>query len=115
VTWLLPKLVGLRNAQQLLIAGERIDAIKAKNIGLVSEIVEDTDLRDFTYALADRLKQSSGRAVMATRHLIRDGYHADLKGHLVKEALSIGEAAESKDGREGTLAFVQKRRPVFGS
>ena len=113
VTWLLPKLVGLRAAQQILIVGKRIGAHEAKQIGLVTETVEGADLLQFTDALARRLKAQSGVAVMQTRALLRNGYRSELAEHLREEAEWIGKTAGSDNGREGTLAFVERRKPTF--
>ena len=114
VTWLLPKLIGLRKAQQFLIGGEQVDAHEAERIGLVSKTVNDLELHDVARGLADRMKRKSGAAVMITRALMYQGYHTNLVDQLLNEATSIGETSKAKDGREGAIAFVEKRRPNFG-
>lgn len=113
VSWLLPKLVGLRRAQQILLGGERIDARDAERIGLVTLTVDDAELKDVTILLASRMMLQSGDALMKTRCLMYRGYHTDLSGHLANEATFIGITSQSKDGREGIRAFVDKRKPIF--
>ena len=113
VSWLLPKLVGLRKAQQILIGGERIDAREAERIGLVSLTVDDAELKDVAISLASKMTHQSGDALMKTRSLMYQGYYTDLSGHLANEAVFIGNASQSEDGREGVRAFVDKRKPMF--
>lgn len=113
-TWLLPRLVGLRQAQRLALTGERIDAEEAVRIGLVTRVVEDSDLMIEAVAVAQRLAQSSPGAFRATRDLLLSSSDAGLEVHLAREADAIAQAAGRCDGREGIAAFVEKRRPVFG-
>ena len=92
VSWLLPKLVGLRKAQQMLIGGERIDAREAERIGLVSLTVDDAELNEVAISLANRMALQSGDALRTTRNLMYRGYHTDLSEHLANEAMFIGNA-----------------------
>ena len=115
VSWLLPKLVGLRKAQQILIGGKRIDAREAERIGLVSLAVEDVELNDVAISLANKLACQSGGALMETRNLMYQSYRTDLSGQLGNEAMFIGNFSKSEDGREGVRAFIYKRKPKFES
>lgn len=113
-TWLLPRLVGLRQAQRLTLGGERIDAAEAAQIGLVSEVVDDTALMDRALESAARLAAMSGSARRVTRTLLFASFDAGLETQLAREATAIAQAAGQADGREGIAAFTAKRRPIFG-
>ena len=112
-TWLLPRLVGLRHAQRLALAGERIDAEEAARIGLVTRVVDDADLMGEAMTVAQRLARSSRTALRTTRDLLWSSSDTGLETHLAREADAIASAAGRRDGREGIAAFVEKRRPVF--
>jgi len=113
-SWLLPRLVGFRQAQRLAMLGERIDAAEAERIGLVTRVVDDNLLLDEAKATGERLCKSSGTATKRTRQLLLASYGASLEAQLEREAESIASAAREPDGREGIAAFLAKRPPVFG-
>ena len=114
-SWLLPRLVGLRQAQRLALTGERIDAAEAERIGLITQMVDDAALTSETQAVAVRLAQLSGSALKRTRALLHASYSNGLATPLECEADSISGAARDGDGREGIAAFLAKRRPIFGT
>lgn len=113
-SWLLPRLVGLRQAQRLALTGERIDAAEAERIGLVTRMVEDDALGAEVSATAEKLAQQSASALQRTRALLHQSYSNGLEGQLEREAEAIATSARGADGREGITAFIQKRKPVFG-
>lgn len=112
-TWLLPRLVGLRQAQRLAIEGERIDAAEAERIGLISRAVDDNAVAEDTLRVAERLAASSMGAVWRTRALLHASYGAGLETHLEDEAQAIARSSATPEGREGVAAFVEKRKPEF--
>lgn len=111
-SWLLPRLVGLRQAQRLAL-GARIDAAEAVRIGLVGEVVDDDTLIATARAAAERLTALSGPAVRATRALLAEGLTSGLADHLDREARGIAAAAAHAHGREGIAAFAARRSPLF--
>lgn len=112
-SWLLPRLVGLRQAQRLALLGEAIDAEKALRLGLVTHLVADDDLFADAMALAQKLAAGSMSAFRRTRRLLLDSFDRSLESQLEREAESIASAARDADGREGISAFLGKRPPVF--
>ena len=112
-SWLLPRLVGLRQAQRLALCGERIEAIEAERIGLVSRVIDDALLSTAAAETAQRLAQFSGTAIRRTRALLYGAFGTDLETQLEREAESIASAAREPDGREGIAAFLAKRKPRF--
>ena len=114
VSWLLPRLVGLRQAQRMLLSGERLSAEDAERVGLVSKVVEDAELENVSNSLAMKMASTAGRAFGLTRTLLHNSFANNLETHLLEEAKLIGLEAESVFGREGVKAFLERRRPEFG-
>ncbi|MFC5345304.1 enoyl-CoA hydratase/isomerase family protein [Brevundimonas staleyi] len=114
-TWLLPRLVGLRQAQRLLLLNERIDAVEAERIGLITQVFEDDALAAEALERASRLAKAPRRAFGRTRGLLYAAMANGLETQLELEAQSIAEAAGSREGREGVAAFVSRRSADFGS
>jgi 2-(1,2-epoxy-1,2-dihydrophenyl)acetyl-CoA isomerase len=113
VSWLLPRLVGLRQAQRLVLAGDRVDAAEALRIGLVGEVVEDDALVSGAQVTAERLADLSGPALHASRALLREAFSTGFEAHLEREAQGIAHAAGHRHGQEGIAAFAARRRPLF--
>ncbi|MBP7334287.1 enoyl-CoA hydratase-related protein [Niveispirillum sp.] len=112
-SWWLPRLIGLRQAQRLLLLGERIDAVEAERIGLVTRMVPDDQLMATAMAAAGRLAHASLPALQRTRALLLDAPLADLETHLDREVQALTACAGEPDAAEGIAAFREKRRPSF--
>ncbi len=114
-TWLLPRLVGLRQAQRLALEGERIDATEAERIGLISRVVDDADLPATARVIADRMATGAITAFARTRALLHASGGNGLETQLEREAVGISMSAREADGREGIAAFLERRPPRFTS
>jgi 2-(1,2-epoxy-1,2-dihydrophenyl)acetyl-CoA isomerase len=112
-TWLLPRLVGLRRAQELAVANRRLTAEEAAAMGLVTRIVADADLAADTAATARTLADAATRAIGRTRQLLLSSFGNSLEEQLELEARSISEAGGAPEGREGVAAFLARRKPDF--
>jgi 2-(1,2-epoxy-1,2-dihydrophenyl)acetyl-CoA isomerase len=112
-TWFLPRLVGLRRAQQLMLLGRRLTAAEALDWGLVTEVVPAAEVEDRARALALRLAAGPTQAFGRMKRLLRDSWTADLPGQLSAETTQMSEAGASADAAEGIAAFVAKRPPAF--
>ncbi|MDO6414083.1 enoyl-CoA hydratase-related protein [Sphingomonas sp. BIUV-7] len=113
VSWLLPRLIGLRRAQEMLIANRRVGAEEAAAIGLVTRIVSDDDLIDEGLKQARTLAAAATNAVAAARALLLESYGGSLEGQLERETRSIAALSGTADSREGVAAFFDRRKPVF--
>lgn len=111
-TWLLPRLVGLRRAQELCLTNKRVGAEDAVSLGLVTRVVEG-DLLTEAGAVADALAAGATHALGATRRLLLEGASASLEAQLDAESRAIALLARTPDGREGIASFVERRRPNF--
>lgn len=112
-TWLLPRLVGLRRAQDLMITNRRVQADEAAQIGLVTRVVADDELMQEATALAQKLSRGPTQALARTRQLILDGLDASLEAQMAEEARTISAASTTPHGTEGLAAFLEKRKPDF--
>lgn len=112
-TWLLPRLIGLRRAQEICLTNRRIGAEEAAQIGLVTRVTEAGKLAEESAALAQQLAAGATTALGATRRLLADSFSATFESHMEAESRSISAQGRSKEGREGIAAFVEKRKPDF--
>jgi 2-(1,2-epoxy-1,2-dihydrophenyl)acetyl-CoA isomerase len=111
LTWWLPRIVGLRRAQEMMVTNRRIGAEEAAQIGIVTRLVEDLDTagRD----AASTLSASPVGAVGAIRRLLLDSFSASLETQCELEGRAIASAGAGPEGREGVAAFLAKRKPDF--
>lgn len=112
-SWLLPRLVGLRRAQELALTNQRIDAEEAARIGLVTRVVPDEELAEETAKLAAQLAAGPTATLGRTRRLLLEGMDRSFEQQLEAELQSIADCARSPHGREGIAAFVEKRKAEF--
>ena len=110
-SWLLPRMIGLTRAKQLLYLAEPIDGATAVAWGLVSEVADDPSER--ALELARRLGQGPTFALGVAKRLLHDGLGTDLGAALRSEAAGVELSIRSSDFKEGMKAFVEKRPPEF--
>ncbi|WP_375398173.1 enoyl-CoA hydratase/isomerase family protein [uncultured Sphingomonas sp.] len=112
LSWLLPRLVGLRRAQEIILTNRRIKADEAKAIGLVTRIVDDETLAEEGATLAVRLVDAPMAAYGAARALLHDSFDTAFETQLDRELQSMAAAAAG-EAREGLAALLAKRLPDF--
>jgi enoyl-CoA hydratase len=109
----LSRLVGKGKALELILTGSPIGAEEAARVGLVNRVVPAADLLTEARKLAAEL---ADRAPVATRYIINAinaGLEMPFAEACVHEATLFGLVAATEDMREGTRAFLEKRKPVF--
>lgn len=112
-SWLLPRVIGLRRAQDLCLTNRRVSAEEAVAIGLISHIVEDGQLEEAASQRAGEFVGAATSALAATRKLLLASADNSIEAQMDLEGCTIAAQAGRADGREGIAAFMQKRRPVF--
>ncbi|MBN8977020.1 MAG: enoyl-CoA hydratase-related protein [Xanthobacteraceae bacterium] len=112
-TWLLPRLIGRQRALELMLFNEPLSAERAKEWGLVREVVGDADLMPEAIKLAQRLAQGPTRALVATRMLLEESEHATYADQFRREIEIQSDIRQSADALEGRAAFVEKRKASF--
>lgn len=113
MSFLLPRLVGLAKAQELLLLSPRLSAEEALALGLVHKVVPAERLLEEALALAKRLAEGPTRAYGLTKKLLLETYRLSLPEALALEATLQGEAGRTADHEEGVKAFREKRPPRF--
>lgn len=109
----LPRRVGPGIARELIYSGEMIDAQEALRIGLVNKVHEPDELLPNVKKLAETIARRGPIAVATAKSAIREGADRPLPEANAIEVRSFGELFRSEDMREGTRAFVEKRKPNF--
>jgi 2-(1,2-epoxy-1,2-dihydrophenyl)acetyl-CoA isomerase len=114
-SWFLPRVVGLRFATEMLLTNRRLSAADAKDAGIVSQVIADHELDAAAEALAARLAAGPTRAFGSVKRLLQASATTGLAEQLEAEAREIARNAALPDGREGVMAFIEKRQPRFGT
>ncbi len=112
-TWLLPRLVGLRVAQEMAATNRRVTSEEAVSLGLITRSVDDALFAEDVAKTAQILCKASTPALGTVRRLLLSSYSQTLESHMELEARAISDAARGLDGQEGIRAFLEKRKPVF--
>jgi len=111
-SFLLPRIVGLKRAMELLLLNRTLSAEEALSWGLVNEVVADERLLERSLELAERLARGPATAYGATKRLIAHSLGA-FESQMVLESETIAAQAASADAVEGVAAFLDKRKPRF--
>ncbi len=109
----LPRHIGRKRANELILTGDAISAEEALLLGLVNHVVPAGELLPACLRMADRIAENSAVAVTASLRAVTRGLNVAIDEGLAIEAAQFMVAAASQDAREGTDAFLQKRPPVF--
>lgn len=109
----LPRIVGRGRALDLLLSGDLIDAAEAHRIGLVQRVWPPEELRAGVEAYAARLASRSPMALQRVLEAVISGAEISLGDAMRFEAALFGLSFATADMREGTSAFLEKRRPAF--
>jgi enoyl-CoA hydratase len=109
----LPRLVGRGRALELLLTGAMIDAAEAYRIGLVNRVVPADKLLSEAETLLRSILENGPLAIHACLEAIDAGLETGLDQALLLEANYFGLLTATEDMREGTKAFLDKRKPVF--
>ena len=109
----LARAVGMRKARELIFSGEMINATQALELGLVSQVVSQEELISTTFKKVNIILTRSPLAVSLAKKSINQGFDLDIDAALENEAQIFANLFNSKDTKEGTRAFIEKRKPIF--
>src|SRR6266446_1306792 len=111
--YLLPRVVGLAKATELLFTGDFVSAAQAEQIGLYNRVVPGNELAKVTDEIALRLAQGPAFAIAKTKEMLNRGLTMTLEAALESEAQAQALCMQHPDYREAYEAFVGKRMPKF--
>jgi enoyl-CoA hydratase/carnithine racemase len=111
--WLLPRIVGLGNATELLLTGDFISAQRAYEIGLYNKVVSESDLESRTADYAQRLGGGPSLGLAVTKRMLNREASMTLADALHAEAWVQAECMKHADYHEAYAAFLEKRTPNF--
>lgn len=111
--WLLPRIVGMSWASELLFGGDVVDAATAKEIGLVSHVIPAEDLMNRAVVLAERIASQPPEALRVAKSLMRHGQSTSYDTLMEMSASAQALIHQTDDHAEGVSALLEKRKPVF--
>ena len=107
--------IGGKHARDLLLTGRIIDAAEAYRIGLVNEVLAPEELNQRAQSLAETLIANSPQSLKATKGLIAAQNQEWLNAAIIQALEASALSRETADFREGITAFLEKRKPVWGT
>lgn len=111
--WLLPRIVGLTRALDLVLSGERIDAQEALRIGLVSRVVPAADLARTTQQFARRFTSAAPLGVQTAKRAVYRGLDMPFEAALEYMRPQVAQLRQTEDHQEGLRALAERREPHF--
>jgi len=114
IAWLLTQLVGTARARELMFTGEKVDADRCAQIGLVNRVVPDERLQEEAFAFARSLAEGPSLALQAMKDNLDDALTVDFDTARDREAERLIPLTTSADHKEAVQAFIEKRKAVFG-
>ncbi len=114
LSWLLPRLIGVTRAADLLLSSRVVLAEEAEQLGLVNRALAPAELLEHTYAYAGRLATEIAPSSLGVTklQLYRD-LHGDVAASVRDASASMAEMMRGADFAEGVAALNEKRRPAF--
>ncbi|CAA0115326.1 1,2-epoxyphenylacetyl-CoA isomerase [BD1-7 clade bacterium] len=112
-SFFLPRLIGMRRTQELMLTNRRLSAEEAKDWGVLTDVVEDDKLYETALAQATKLANGPTLAFGTVKKLLMTSFQESLETQMEHEAQGMGTMAGTIDGKEGISAFVEKRKPEY--
>lgn len=112
-TYLLPRLIGLRKTQELLFTNRVLSSKEAAEWGIVTQVVDDSELQTATKEMAEEIASGPTSAYAMTKRLLNNSFLDRLDSHMALESDMISDMSITENGKEGIAAFFEKRPPKF--
>jgi 2-(1,2-epoxy-1,2-dihydrophenyl)acetyl-CoA isomerase len=113
MSWMLPRLVGLRKAQEIVLRNPRIRADEAEVMGMITRAVNDGELKAEGRKVAAELASGPTSALGRARVLMLESFASGLEAQLEREVRSLAASGGTAECREGVAAFLARRKPDF--
>lgn len=112
-TWLLPRIVGLTKALELMVTGQRVSAREALEMKMINQVVSDADLAEHVAQMAKVFANAPTKAIGLIKQAVNFASTSTLEEALYSEARQQEEAGKTADHMEGVAAFLEKRPAQF--
>jgi 2-(1,2-epoxy-1,2-dihydrophenyl)acetyl-CoA isomerase len=112
-SYYLPRIIGVRRTQELMLTNRTLNAAEALDWGLVNEVVTAAELTGRATELAHQIASGAKGSGAAVKKLVLASFGNDIETQMALEAALIAENADGPDGNEGIDAFLNKRAPNF--
>ena len=112
-TFFLPRIVGIQKATALMMTGEKVKAEEAEAMNMIYKAIEDEDFEDYVNQLGTKMANMPTKGLGLTKRLINTSFDNTLQLQLELERELQTEAGRTEDYKEGTTAFLEKRKPKF--
>jgi 2-(1,2-epoxy-1,2-dihydrophenyl)acetyl-CoA isomerase len=112
-TFFVPRLVGMQRATGMFFLGDKMPAVKAKEWGLIWDVVPQASLHDTAMSMAKSLATQATRGFGLTKRALNASFTNTLSAQLAVEAECMQQAGRTDDYAEGVHAFLDKRKPVY--
>ncbi|PHR47266.1 MAG: 2-(1,2-epoxy-1,2-dihydrophenyl)acetyl-CoA isomerase [Fluviicola sp.] len=112
-TFFLPRLVGVQKALSLMMTGDKVSAEEAEAMNMIYKSVEDDDFEEFIENFANRMAKMPTKGFGLTKRAVNESFNNSLTEQLSLEEELQTVAGGSHDFKEGTQAFLEKRKPNF--
>jgi enoyl-CoA hydratase len=109
----LPRLIGANRAKEMIFTGKHLTAAEAKEIGLVNKTFAPEELMNAAVEVAKTIAAKGKASLCAAKQTVSQGLNADLATGLGIERDAFALCLANADAKEGTSAFLEKRKPVF--
>lgn len=109
----LPRLISINMAKEMIFTGKMLSATEARDIGLVNKVCSPESLMEETLKTAKAIASKGKVSLREAKQAINNGMNADLQTGLNIECDAFALCMASEDAKEGTTAFLEKRKPVF--
>ena len=113
VAYLLPRIVGMHKAKELIFFGDDLPAADAERIGIVNKVVPAAELHAATKEWAERLANGPTKAIGWSKRLLHDASELSRRDLLEEEALLVEQNSSTVDSGEGVAAFRERRTPEW--
>lgn len=112
-SYFLPRLVGRQKAFEIATLGEKISAEDALRLGIVNQVVPESELDDTVYGIAERYAKAPTKAIGLIKRMLNRSFESSLEDMLEQERFGQETTGRTEDYKEGVQSFIEKRAPKY--
>ena len=113
MSWILPRVIGLARAREMMITNRKVPSAEALQWGLVTRVVPDAELAAEAAKIAGMLAAGPTQSFGSVKKLLNEAFTTTLETQMEQEARGIADMSKTADAAEGVKSFLERRRPAF--